>query len=195
MQFRAAIRNLPENVVDEFLTQQENPELKQLNNYHRFLHLILFHQLPRTEAERLEARRQADLAFAEMKRRDIQGRAAAHERKLLRLTEKRRIAAEKHGERQIESARRRQFREEVAAMPVPGRIKLMLANPHICPAFFQPRPEEVTDAQIEAMEPASRAALADRISHMRHPSWRRLRTRLSLQSAGPTIPTCPRCSP
>ena len=45
MQFGAAIRNLPENVVDEFLTHQENPELKQLNNYRRFLHLILFHQL------------------------------------------------------------------------------------------------------------------------------------------------------
>jgi citrate synthase len=102
MQFRTAIRDLPREVVDEFLRGQPDPDVAGLPNYNRYLHLILFHQLPQTQEEQAEARAQARRAFEEMERRDAQSRAAAREQRLVRLAEKRRIAAEKHRRRQVE---------------------------------------------------------------------------------------------
>jgi hypothetical protein len=178
LQFRTAIRDLPESIVDEFLSLPKNHGLECLSNYSTLLHLILFHQLPRTEGERLRAQAQTARTFEEMERRDAQVRAAAHERKLARLAEKRERAADKHRQRQGESARRWKSYEEITSMPLARRIDMMLANPKISPVFFQLCPEEIDDGQIAEMNSGTRAALASRISIMRSSRWRDLRTRL-----------------
>jgi hypothetical protein len=178
MPFRTAIRDLPADVVTEFLSRPKDIDLKRLPNYARLLHLILFHGLPRTEEERLEAAAQSARASEAMDRKHAEARAAARERKLVRLAEKRTLAAKMHSQRQVESTRRRQFRDEIAAMSLAGRITVMLANPHISPAFFQVRPEEIDAPRIAAMEPALRSTLAARISNMRNSHWRGLRTLL-----------------
>jgi hypothetical protein len=178
MQFRSAIRDLPASVVNEFLSLPKNPELERIPKYFELLRLILFHQLPRTEEERLAAQAETHRAFEEMERRDAQVRDAAREQKLAGLAEKRRIAAEKHRQRGAESARRRQFREQVASMPVARRIDVLVANPGLSPVFFSILPEEINDELIARMNPADRAALALRIAPMRHRRWRELRTRL-----------------
>src|SRR5581483_9388314 len=63
MQFRTAIRDLPPNIVSEFFQSDPTPDLQLLPNYAKFVLLILFHQLPRTESERSEAQRQIARAF------------------------------------------------------------------------------------------------------------------------------------
>lgn len=93
MQFREAIRDLPGELVDEFLRMPRDPALERRPNFGRFLHLILLHLLRRTEKERLQARRDRQLATEEWERRATQARAATRDRKIARLAEKRRAAA------------------------------------------------------------------------------------------------------
>ncbi len=178
MQFREAIRDLPKEVVDDFLRLPLDPELERLPNFAEFWHLIVFHPLPRTEAEELEARRRRKLARAELEMREIQARAGARDRRIARLAEKRRAAAERHAERMAESARRKHVFERIAALPLGERIRALIGEPQFPPGFFSINPDGIDEEVLAGMDSGTRAAIAERISGMRKKSWRELRGRL-----------------
>lgn len=184
MQFREAIRDLPQELVDEFLRLPRDPALERLPNFGPFWHLIAFHSLPRTEEERLQARRDRQLANEEWERRATQARAAARDRKIARLAEKRRLAAERHAQRRAESASRKQLFADLAALPIEERIRALIGQPQRPPGFFSIEPEEINSEVLTGIDPGTRTAMAERISKMRKKSWRDLRGRL-LGSAPP----------
>lgn len=178
MKFREAIRDLPQAVVDDFFRAPEDPELRSLPNYAAFIHLIWFHQLPRTEEERRRAELQSRRSWDEFERRSAEARAAAKEQKAVRREQQRRISAEKHQQRQIEGAGRKDFRFEVARRPMVERIEAFLSQQNLPPGFFSIRPVEIDDRVVAQMSPSVRSAFAQRISYMHHRSWRALQLRL-----------------
>ena len=185
LQFRTAIRDLSESVVYEFLRAPEDPELRSLSNYPAFIRLILFHQLPRTEEERQRAKQEREDAWAESEQSREAARVAARKRTIARREQQRRVSAERHRKRQIESVGRKVLYSEIASKPQAERIEALLSYEHLPPGFFSISPDEIDDNVVAQMGTGSRSAFAERISSMRHGSWRALRVRLRRCSAPP----------